>query len=144
MEVTWDGCGHSGAFSPVPGDVLTLIRTPPQVMWFMLHNFPNPRVKCEHMAVTKPSESSFSGHWTLNEVTWVPNNSNVWMHLLISAAVVTWKECQAISMVVVPTLTWFWVFLQPSYRFVFYLTKQLLFCWAWVDFWYFFFPIYFY
>ena len=69
MEVTQDGCGHSGAFNPVPRDVLTLIRTPPQVMWLMLHNFPNPRVKCEHMAVTKPSEFSFSGPWTLNEVT---------------------------------------------------------------------------
>ena len=78
MEVTQDGCGHSGAFNPVPRDVLTPIRTPSQVMWLMLHNFPNPRVKCEHMAVTKPSEFSFSGPWTLNEVTWVPNNSNFW------------------------------------------------------------------
>ena len=61
MEVTQDGCGHSGAFDPVPRDVLIPIRTPSQVMWLMLHNFPNPRVKCEHMAVTKPSEFPFSG-----------------------------------------------------------------------------------
>lgn len=34
---------------------------PPQVIWLVLHNFPSPKVKCEHMATAKPSEFSFSG-----------------------------------------------------------------------------------